>query len=203
MQTAHELFIHELNDMLSGERQLLEALQEQEESASRDDLKKAFASHRAQTENHVERLEQCFEEIGETPQETECKGIAGLVGEFKTFKEEEDPSEDILDVFSIGAAKKVESYEINAYRSLIDLAQEMDHRQAAKLLNQNLKEEEQTFKKMEAFSKKIKPEQMGMEAAEEQEDASSKTRKGMRVVGAGGAAPRAAQSGRSKARRIA
>src|SRR5437868_6949121 len=95
MQTAHELFIHELTDMLSGERQLVDALQEQEESASRDDLKKAFASHRAQTEKHVERLEQCFEEIGETPQETECKGIAGLIGEYKSFKEEEDPSPDI------------------------------------------------------------------------------------------------------------
>jgi ferritin-like metal-binding protein YciE len=203
MQTAHELFIHELTDMLSGERQLVDALQEQENSASRDDLKKAFASHRAQTEKQVERLEQCFKEIGETPQETECKGIAGLIEEYKSFKEEEDPSPDILDVFSVGAAKKVEAYEINAYRPLIELAEEMDHRQAAKLLNQNLKEEEQTYKKMDAFSKKIKPEQMGMEAAEEIEDTASKARSGMRVVSGGAATERGGQTGRSKARRIA
>ncbi len=177
MQTAHELFIHELEDMLSAEHQLVKALQEQEENASNAELKKAFAAHRAQTENQIERLKGCFEEIGETPEETECKGIAGLVEEYKTFKDEEDPSPDILDVFSIDAAKKVEMYEINAYEGLIEMAEDMGHKKSVKLLNQNLKEEQQTFKKMEAFGKKIKPENSGMEEEEEEEDSSSSRKK--------------------------
>jgi ferritin-like metal-binding protein YciE len=172
MQTAHELFIHELTDMLSAERQLVDALKEQSENASDPKLKQAFASHRAQTENHIKRLEGCFEEIGESPEESECKGIAGLVEEYKTFKEEEDPSPDILDVFSIDAAKKVEMYEINAYEGLIEMAEDMGHKKSARLLNQTLKEEQQTFKKMEAFSKKIKPENSGMEEEEESERSS-------------------------------
>ena len=171
METAHEFFVHELNDMLDAERQLVEALGKQAEESARPELRKAFESHRAQTEKQVERLEQVFESLGEEPEDTECKGIRGLIEEHETFKEE-DPSEDLLDIFNVGAASKVESYEIRAYESLIRLGQQMGHRKAVQLLNQNLKEEQQTLKKMEAFGKKLKPEQMGMgegEAGEEQE----------------------------------
>jgi ferritin-like metal-binding protein YciE len=173
MQTAHELFLHELADMMDAERKLVDALGEQAESASNSQLQKAFSSHQAQTEKQVERLEQVFESLGEQPQDTECKGLKGLLDELETFKQEEDPSPDILDVYSIGAAAKVESYEINAYESLIELASDMGHNKAVKLLEQNLKEEQQTLKKMQAFSKKIKPEQSGME--EEEEEARERT----------------------------
>jgi ferritin-like metal-binding protein YciE len=167
MQTAHELFLHELADMLDAERKLVEALGEQSGEASNPQLQKAFASHQAQTEKQVQRLEQVFEQLGEQPEETECKGLKGLLEELEAFKGE-DPSEDILDVFSIGAASKVESYEINAYESLINLARDMGHNKAVKLLQQSLKEEQATLKKMQGFSKKIKPEQSGMEEEEEE-----------------------------------
>lgn len=167
MQTAHELFLHEMADMLDAERKLVDALGEQAGEASNPQLQKAFASHQAQTEKQVQRLEQIFEQLGEQPEQTECKGLKGLLEELETFKSE-DPSEDILDVFSIGAAAKVESYEINAYESLINLARDMGHNKAVKLLQQNLKEEQQTLKKMQGFAKKIKPEQMGMEEEEEE-----------------------------------
>ena len=180
MQTAHELFIHELQDMLDAEQQLVEALGEQAGESSRPDLQKAFQSHQAQTEKQVERLHQVFEEIGEEPEEVECKGIRGLIEEHNTFKQE-DPAEDIMDIFNTGAAEKVESYEICAYESLIRLAQQMGHTKAVRLLNQNLKEEQQTLKKMQAFSKKLKPENLGMEEEEdqsmEQEDSQTSSRK--------------------------
>ncbi len=167
MQTAHELFVHELQDMLDAEQQLVEALGEQADESSRPDLQKAFQSHQAQTEKQVERLHQVFELIGEEAEEVECKGIRGLIEEHNHFKEEEDPAEDIMDIFNTGAAEKVESYEICAYESLIRLAKAMGHTKAEKLLNQNLKEEQQTLKKMQAFSKKLKPENLGMEDEEE------------------------------------
>ena len=170
MQTAHELFIHELQDMLDAEQQLVEALGEQAEESSRPALQKAFQSHQAQTEKQVERLHQIFESIGEEPEEVECKGIRGLIEEHDHFKEEEDPAEDILDIFNAGAAQKVESYEICAYESLIRLAQQLGHTKAEKLLNQNLKEEQQTLKKMQAFSRKLKPENLGMDEGDEMDD---------------------------------
>lgn len=171
MQTAHELFIHELQDMLDAEQQLVEALGAQAEESSRPELQKAFQSHQAQTEKQVERLRQVFESIGEDSEEVECKGIRGLIEEHDHFKEEEEPAEDIMDIFNVGAAEKVESYEICAYESLIRLAGLMGHNKAERLLNQNLKEEQATLKKMQGFSKKLKPENMGMD--EEEEDDSS------------------------------
>jgi len=170
MQTAHEFFIHELTDMLSAERQLVEALGKQAEESTRPELKKAFESHREQTQKQVERLEQCFEEIGEEPEETECKGMKGLIEEHDSFVEEEDPSEDLIDIFNVGAATKVERYEISEYEELIRLATMMGHKKSVKLLNQNLKEEQQTEKKMLAFSKKLKPENMGMDEEEDESE---------------------------------
>jgi ferritin-like metal-binding protein YciE len=170
MQTAHELFVHELQDMLDAEQKLVEALGMQAEESSRPDLQKAFQSHQAQTEKQVERLHQVFESIGEQAEEVECKGIKGLLEEHDSFKEEEDPADDIMDIFNVGAAEKVESYEICAYQSLINLAGLMGHTKAARLLNQNLKEEQQTLKKMQAFSKKLKPQNMGMDDMEEEDD---------------------------------
>jgi ferritin-like metal-binding protein YciE len=139
--------------------------------------KKAFESHRAQTEKQVQRLEQVFESISAEPKETECAGIRGLIQEHENFKQER-PSEDLLDIFNVGAATKIERYEISAYESLIRLAREMGHRKAVQLLNQNLKEEQQTLKKMEGFSKKLKPKHMDMGEAEEEPETHPRARRG-------------------------
>ena len=159
MQTGHELLVHGLKDILDGEHQLVEALQENADDSHAPSLKKAFEQHRKQTEGQVERLEQCFTLLGEEPEDTECHGIRGIIQEKKAFSEE-DPSEDLVDVFNIGGAIKVESYEICEYESLIDLARAMKHNKVVQLLTQNLKEEKETLRKMEALSKKIKPEEM-------------------------------------------
>lgn len=179
METGHELFIHELNDMLDGERQLVEALQENADDSSRGELKKAFEQHRQQTEGQIERLQQCLELLGEEPEQTECHGIRGLVEEKKAFTEE-DPSEDLIDVFNVGAAIKVESYEICSYESMVDMAREMGHKKVAQLLSQNLKEEQQTLKKMETFQKRVKPERMMTEEQEQQANEQKKQQRSSR-----------------------
>lgn len=166
METGHELFVHELKDMLDGEKQLLNVLEENAGDSSRDDLQEAFGRHREETRGQIERLQQCFELLDEQPEETECQGIRGLVAEKKAFSEE-DPSEDLIDVFNVGAGIKAESYEICAYESLINMAREMKHTKVAQLLNQNLKQEKAVLKKMEEFSKKVKPAQMMTEEQEQ------------------------------------
>jgi ferritin-like metal-binding protein YciE len=180
MQTAHELFLHELSDMLDAEQKLVDALGKQAEESSRPDLQKAFETHRQQTERQVERLQLVFESLDEEAEDAECTGMKGIIEEHDEFIEEEDPSEDLIDIFNAGAACKVEHYEIAAYTGLINLAQQMDHKKAVKLLNQNLKEEQQTLKKMEAFIKKLKPERLmdegeeDTEAGQEMQEASSR-----------------------------
>lgn len=194
MQTAKELFIHELTDMLDAERKLIEALGELSEDDPRPELQKAFSAHQEQTQGQAERIQQIFHELGEEPEETECKGIKGLIEERESFKEEE-PAEDILAAFDVGAAIKVESYEINAYNSLIDMARELGMNKAVKLLNQNLKEEQQTLKKMQAFQKKVKPENLGIEEEEFEQQGSRQRRTPKRAA--------SSRSQRSRSRRAA
>ena len=162
MQTAKELFIHELTDMLDAEQKLIEALGELSEDDPSPELQKAFSAHREQTQGQAERIQQIFQDLDEEPEESECKGMKGLIQEREAFKEE-DPADDILAAFDVGAAIKVESYEINAYNSLIRLAEQLGLKKAVKLLGQNLKEEEQTRTKMEAMMRKLKPDNLGMD----------------------------------------
>lgn len=159
MNTGHELFIHGLTDMLDCERQLVDALQALADDSTDSKLKEAFVAHRKETKGQIDRLTQCFELLGESPEETECKGIKGLIAEKKAFMAE-DPADDILDVFDIGAAIKAESYEICEYKDLISAAREMKHTKVAQLLSANLKEEQAALKKMEGFEKTIKPREM-------------------------------------------
>lgn len=167
MQSAKELFIHELTDMLDAEQKLVAALGElAEDHDDEPQLQKGFQAHQIQTEKQVERLQQIFRQIGEDAEETECKGMKGLLEERNSFKEEEGPAHDILSIFDVGAAIKVESYEISAYNSLIDLAKQLDLTKAIRLLNQNLKEEQQTKTKLEAISRKLKPSNLGVEESE-------------------------------------
>jgi ferritin-like metal-binding protein YciE len=205
MQTAHELFIHELQDMLDAEQQLVEALGSQAEESSRPDLQKAFQSHQAQTEKQVERLQQVFESIGEEAEEVECKGIRGLIEEHDHFKEEEEPADDIMDIFNVGAAEKVESYEICAYESLIRLSDQMGHTKASRLLNQNLKEEQATLKKMQSFSKKLKPENIGMddEEGDQEEMSGEDVSQDETSQSNRGKSPKKANSRRAGSRRVA
>src|SRR5437763_4656114 len=118
--------------MLDAEQKLVEALGElAEDHSEQPQLQKGFQQHQAQTEKQVERIQQIFEEMGEEPEESECKGMKGLIEERASFKEEE-PSDDILAIFDVGAAIKVESYEINAYNSLIELAEQLELTKAVK-----------------------------------------------------------------------
>ena len=178
MRTGHEFFVHGLNDIMDAERQLVAALEENANDSSRADLKRAFQQHRKETEGQIKRLEQCFEFLGEEPEETECHGIRGLVAEKKAFSEE-DPSNDLVDVFNVGAAIKAESYEICEYESLIEMAREMKHSKVAQLLGQTLKEEKATLKKMEAFSEKVKPNEM-MTSEEEDKSSAANAKSGRR-----------------------
>ena len=162
MQTVRELFVHELSDMLDAEQRLVDALSESEEQTERPDLKKAFADHRAQTEKHVQRIEDVFQEMGLEPEAEQCRGIAGLIEERQAMMEER-PQGVIADMISVGAAIKVERYEISSYEGLVRMAKELSLREAAKLLTQNLADEEAALKKMQALDKKLKPETAELE----------------------------------------
>ena len=144
IDSLEDLFEHELEDVYYAENQLLDVLEELAEQTDSEEITRAFEEHREQTEQHVERVEEVFEMIGEPPEEEECEGINGLIQEHEEFVEME-PDQAVLDLYNLSAAEKTEHYEIAAYGNLAFLADQLGMDDAADLLGTNLDEEKQTL----------------------------------------------------------
>lgn len=152
---AEELFEHELKDIYDAEQKLVKALAKMAKQVEDEKLAAGFEEHRQATEGQIERLDQVFEIIGKRPARQPCAGIDGLIKEYTKFVREERPDPAVLNVFATGAAKKVEHYEIVAYKGLIELAQQLGHDDAVTLLEETLREEEETARRLEQISKKL------------------------------------------------
>ena len=135
-----ELFEHELRDTLDAERQILKALPKMIKAAESEELKAALTEHKSVTEEQVNRLETVFKSLDKAARGKHCKGMEGLLAEGSDMIEEEEKS-PTLDAAMIGAAQKVEHYEIAAYGSLCSWAEQMGHNDALELLRQTLDEE--------------------------------------------------------------
>ena len=140
METLEKLYINELRDLYSAESQLLKALPKMAKGASSAELKEAFENHLAETETHVERLEQIFKDLEENPKGKTCHGMKGLIEEGSEILEEEG-EESVLDAGIIVAAQKVEHYEMAGYGSVRAFAQLLGQEEAAQLLQTTLDEE--------------------------------------------------------------
>lgn len=140
LTTLHDLYVDELKDLYSAESQILKALPKMVKTASAPDLKAAFEDHLEKTEVHVQRLEQIFQELNQSPKGKKCHGMEGLLAEGKEMIEE-DATADVKDAGLISAAQRVEHYEMAGYGSVRTYAQQLGYREAARLLQQTLDEE--------------------------------------------------------------
>jgi ferritin-like metal-binding protein YciE len=140
LATLHDLMVHELKDLYSAEKQLVQALPKMARAASSDELRRAVENHLAQTEEHVTRIEQILDSFGESPRGQKCEGMEGLIAEGKTLLNE-DADPDVMDAGIIVAAQKVEHYEIATYGAVCEYARMMGHTDALQLLEQTLEEE--------------------------------------------------------------
>ncbi|MEJ5056087.1 ferritin-like domain-containing protein [Sphingobacterium sp. MYb382] len=141
----HELFIDELKDVLSAEKQLLGALKKMQQEAVGKELKDAFSTHREQTQGHIDKLKQVFEHLGVPARAKTCKAMQGLLAEAEEIIEnfDGDPAKDAA---LIAAAQKVEHYEIATYGTLATYASLMGHTEVEGLLQETLDEEKATDK---------------------------------------------------------
>lgn len=147
MDTAHEFFLNELHDIYSAEKDLIEVLSAAERDTQRGDAKRALARHRKQTEGHIKRLDAAYQSLGARPEAKTCEGLEGLKAE-KQSTEAEGLSPELRDLNALISALKIERYESSAYETLIFLAQQMGHREAARLMRETLREEQETAKLM-------------------------------------------------------
>ena len=140
LETLHDLWVHELKDLYSAERQLIQALPKMAKAATSDELRTALENHLAETEEQATRIEQILESFGESPKGQKCAGMEGLLEEGKDFLKE-DADADVLDAGIIVNAQKVEHYEIATYGAVCEYARMMGHTEALQLLEQTLEEE--------------------------------------------------------------
>jgi ferritin-like metal-binding protein YciE len=174
-ETLKDLYIDELKDLYSAENQLVKALPKMAKAASSPDLRAGFEEHLEQTKNHVQRLETIFQQLGESPKGKKCKGMEGLIEEGSEAIEEYEG--ELLDAALIGAAQRVEHYEMAGYGTVSTFAEELGESEHVTLLNETLEEEKETDEKLSGLSADINAKaNQGTEDVDEKPQAKKKTR---------------------------
>jgi len=177
-----ELYIEELKDLYNAENQLVKALPKMAKAASSDELRQGFEDHLEQTKGHVQRLEQIFQALGESPKGKKCKGMEGLVEEGSEVMHE-DFEGALMDAAIIGAAQRVEHYEIAAYGTVCAFAEELGETEQNSLLNETLQEEKETDEKLTQLAQQINAQaNEGEEQEESEEEATASKKRGRRAA---------------------
>lgn len=147
VKTMEELFIHELSDIYSAEKQMTKALPRLAKAAESEQLAAAFQAHLEETEGQVERVEKVAEVLGIKLKRIKCAAMEGLVEESKDVIDEvkEGP---LRDAALIGGAQKAEHYEIASYGTLCALAKQLGYKDAIPMLKATLEEEKATDEKL-------------------------------------------------------
>jgi ferritin-like metal-binding protein YciE len=147
LTTLQDLLVDELQDLYDAEHQITKALPKMAKAATSRQLTTAFNQHLTQTEGHIARLEQAFSALGQAPKRKPCKAMKGLLAEGDETMEE-DMEKAVKDAALIGAAQRVEHYEIAAYGTVCTFAHMVGKNNVESLLRQTLDEEKQTDEKL-------------------------------------------------------
>lgn len=168
-QGLKQLYIDELKDLHNAENQLVKALPKLAKGAQSNELRQGFEEHLEQTKGHVQRLEQIFEMLGESPKGKKCKGMEGLIEEGSEVMDE-DYEGSVLDAALIGAAQRVEHYEIAGYGTVRSMAELLGESDQVALLEETLQEEKETDEKLTELAKQINAEANESAVSEADED---------------------------------
>jgi Mn-containing catalase len=142
-EPIQELLVDQLRDILHGEKQLLKALPKMAKAARSAQLQRLLETHLQETEQQVERLNGCFGILGIAARAKPCKGMMGIVEEGDEVMAEAKKKDDAsADLALIGAAQRVEHYEIAGYSTARNLAQQLHYSDIVQLLSKSLAEEE-------------------------------------------------------------
>lgn len=156
--SIESLFVQGLQELYYTEHQLVDALETLSEQTTDETASQGFSEHREETQNQVDRLEQVFEQIDEEPQTKQDRVVDALVEEHEQFAGENDG--EVLDRYNIAVGQKTEHYEIAAYGNLTSLAEKLGHDEAADLLEESLREEEEALDEVAQASEQFDQQQV-------------------------------------------
>lgn len=166
--SLQELYVEQLRDLYNAETQLVKALPKMAKAAQSDALREGFERHLEQTKGHVERLEQIFSALDESPKGRKCAGMEGLVEEGEEVIKDQSDS-DALDSGLVASAQRVEHYEIAGYGTVRTFAELLGEEEAVNLLQQTLDEEKETDEKLTELAKEVNAQAMNSASASEGE----------------------------------
>jgi ferritin-like metal-binding protein YciE len=169
IESLEELLQEELKDIYDAEKQLTKALPKLAKKATTTDLQEAFEEHLRQTEQHMERLEQVFDQLGMPAKGKTCKGMKNLIAEGNDMIGDAD-DDATRDAIMIAAAQKVEHYEIAAYGTMRTWANVLGHREIASILEDTLEEEKEADQKLTGIAEGF----VNQAAAEDEEEEESR-----------------------------
>lgn len=173
------LFVNELKGIYYAENQLIDALEEQADAATSEEVRAAFLQHQQETRGQVQRLEQIFSQLGLEADEMTCNAADGLIDDAQMVVANTETGSLTRDAGLIIAGQKVEHHEIAAYGSLHTLARVLGHSQVAQLLEQSLEEEKATDKKLTQLAESF----VNQEAASESNGSNDSYRNGGNYTG--------------------
>ena len=154
LETLYDLYLHELRDLYSAEKQLIKALPKMSKAATNRQLSAAFNQHLQQTKQHATRLEQIFERLEESGRGPKCEGMEGLIAEGDKMAKE-DAEDEVRDAGLISAAQRVEHYEIAGYGCARTYAELIGDDEGVSLLKGTLNEEKETDEKLTDLARSI------------------------------------------------
>jgi len=160
VESLEELFIDELKDLYSAEKQITKALPKMVKAATSPDLKEALQNHLEETKNQIQRLEAIFEKLGKRGTGKTCEGMKGVLAEGAEVMQELKKGE-LRDSGMITAAQRVEHYEMAGYGGVREFARLLGQREIMGLLDETLKEEEAADKKLTQVAKTVNPAALG------------------------------------------
>lgn len=162
----NELLVSQMRDLYDAEKRLTKAIPKLGKAAANDELRSALETHLEETEGHITRLEQVFEQLGERPKAKPCAGMRGIIEEGDEHVKEDYEADALRDAAIIGSAQRVEHYEIAAYGTAIAHARLLGRNEIADLLEESLAEEKAADKKLTAIAEGA----VNLVAAEQDED---------------------------------
>jgi ferritin-like metal-binding protein YciE len=157
LHSLQDLLAEELKDLYNAETQLTKALPKMARAASNEDLKQGFLDHLDETKVHVERLAKAFKALGLPVKGKTCHAMKGLIEEGSEAISTKAP-EAVRDAQLIGAAQRIEHYEIAAYGTARAFAEALGETKVVDLLQDTLDEEGETNKKLTALSEVVNAE---------------------------------------------
>ena len=180
--TAEELFVDELKDIYSAEKQAVKAYPRLTKAVQSDELKQAMQEHLEQTKGQIERLDRIFEILEKRSSGKTCEGMKGLIEEAQTQLEEIEKG-PVLDAAIIGALQRVEHYEIAAYGTVATLAEAMGQEEVKELLGETLDEEKETDERLTQVAQTVNSEALTESGEEESEEDENESSNGSRSRG--------------------